>query len=369
MSKQKLRFVLLQVITPHYHQDKAKENMDELEQLVGTYGGQTIEKSVQHRADPNPSTYIGAGKIEWLKEVVREKNIDVIVINDLVKSGQLFRLERTLWDVNRRIIVWDRVGLILAIFDQHAKTKEAKLQIELAAIKHIGPRVYGLGGTVLSKQQGGIGSRGAGETNIEYEKRHIKRRVQQIEKELLKVSKMQQGRISERRRSGVRTVALVGYTSAGKTTLFNTFTGKAKQENPKLFTTLDSVVGKLKLPKVSHDVLISDTIGFIDQLPPLLIEAFRSTLMESIQADVLLHVIDSTDPKREEKIQTVESILKDLPAVQDAILVLNKVDQLGAKEKSKLRAEYLGIKHVLVSAKTGEGLDELKRRISDQLKT
>ncbi len=364
---EKLRFVLLQVAPPRLSQEEALENMKELEDLVKTYGGQVIDRSIQHRSTPNPATYIGGGKLEWLVDVVKEKEINVIVLNDIVNSGQLFRLEKALWEVNKRIIVWDRVGIILAIFDLHAKTRESKLQIELARIKHIGPRVYGLGGTVLSKQGGGIGTRGAGETNMEYEKRHIRRRVQQIEEELRTRTKMTQSRITDRKRRGVSTVALVGYTSAGKTTLFNTLTGKEKQENPMLFTTLDSVVGKIKLPKITSDVLLSDTIGFIDALPPALIEAFRSTLLESVQADVLLHVIDSSDPQVEKKISIVNDILKDLPAIQEPILVLNKVDRLSAEAQTQLRKEYLGKKCVFISAKEKTGLDELKRLIAQGL--
>jgi GTPase len=367
MTSHKLKFVLLQIVKPRISMDIAVENMAEVESLVETYGGEVIDRSIQHRGDPNPNTYIGGGKIEWLKEVVKEKKIDVIVLNDIVKSGQLFRLEQELWKVNRRIIVWDRVGLILAIFDQHAKTREAKLQIELARIKHIGPRIYGLGGTVLSKQGAGIGTRGKGETNIEYEKRHIRRRVLQIEKELAQISTMQQARINRRQRQGVSTVALVGYTSAGKTTLFNALTGKTKQENPKLFTTLDSVLGKMRLPTMVQDVLVSDTIGFIENLPPFLIEAFRSTLMESMQADVLLHVIDASDPKLSEKIDIVKEILGDLPASQNALLVLSKSDMLTTAQKEQLRQDFLGTQHVLVSATSGDGLEELQRRIKDKL--
>jgi GTP-binding protein HflX len=327
-----------------------------------------VAKLTQHRTDPHPGTYIGGGKIDELSDIVKNLHVDAVVINDVARSGQLFRLEQSLWPVNRRIIVWDRVGMILAIFDQHAKTREAKLQIELARIKHIGPRVYGLGGTVLSKQGAGVGTRGAGETNMEIEKRHIRRRVQQIEAEIAQKNKLQQDRMNDRRKRGLQTVALVGYTSAGKTTLFNLLTGREKEENAKLFTTLDSVVGKIKGMGDSN-VLVSDTIGFIEGLPPELIQAFRSTLMESIQADVLLHVTDAHDPKMQEKITIVHDILGALPANQSRILVLNKVDLLTAEEKTALRTQYLGTPSVLVSAKDQEGLKNLKRLIQEKLFT
>src|SRR5690606_23113911 len=143
------QFLLLQVITPHDHQDIAIENMAELEQLVHTYGGEVVEKSSQHRVHPHPGTFVGGGKVEWLKQTVKDKEIDVVVLNAIAKSSQLFRLEKALWEVNTQIKVWDKVDLILHIFDQHATTTEAKLQIELARIQHAGPRIYGLGGTVL----------------------------------------------------------------------------------------------------------------------------------------------------------------------------------------------------------------------------
>lgn len=358
-----MKFALLQVITPHAHADLARDTMQEIESLLDTYGGTVVAKLTQHRSDPHPSTYIGGGKIEELTSIVSTLHVDAVVINDVARSGQLFRLEQALWPVNRRIIVWDRVGLILAIFEQHAKTREAKLQIELARIKHIGPRVYGLGGTVLSKQAGGIGSRGAGESNSEYERRHIRRRVQQIERAIAQKNRLQQDRMNDRKKRGLSTVALVGYTSAGKTTLFNALTGRQKQENPKLFTTLDSVVGKIKFPTFVKDVLVSDTIGFIDGLPPQLIQAFRSTLMESIQSDMLLHVIDASDPKMEEKIRVVEEILSTLPARQQTILVFNKVDLVSPEKQKALRAQYLGTKHVLVSSTHAAGLDQLRQSI------
>lgn len=363
MSNPKPKVVILQIVKPRVSMEQAMEGMKEAESLVDTYGGVVVERSIQHRSDPNPGTYIGAGKIEWLSQVVKEQKIDIIVLNDVVRSGQLFRLEQALWQVNRLIKVWDRVGLILAIFALHAKTREAKLQIELAQIKHIGPRVYGLGGTVLSKQGAGIGTRGAGETNIELEQRHIKRRVQQIEKEIATKNRLQQDRMDDRKREGVKTAALVGYTSAGKTTLFNVLTGREKQENPKLFTTLDSVVGKIKFPTYVKDVIVSDTIGFIEGLPPELIQAFRSTLMESVQADILLHVIDASDAKIAAKIKVVEDILGTLAVKVKPILVFTKIDQITPARLLELQTEYKNAKKAFVSSTTGEGIEALKELV------
>lgn len=357
------RFLLLQVIDPHYHQDIAIRNMAEAGQLVATYGGVVVEKSIQHRVHPHPSTYIGSGKLSWLKKTVKEKGIHVVVINDIVNSGQLFRLERALWDVNRRIAIWDRVDLILHIFDQHAHSAEAKLQIELARLEHQGPRIYGLGGTVLSRQGGGIGTRGRGETNIEVERREMRKRKQKILRDLEHRAKLRESRIEERKKNGVRSVALVGYTSAGKTTLFNALTKRKKEVNLALFTTLDTVVGKIRPEKSEQTLLVSDTIGFIDDLPPILIDAFRSTLMESLEAQVLLHVIDASDPQMEEKIAVVDRILSELRVKHEPVFVFNKIDQVDGARISSLQKAYTHRKKYFVSAKKGERLDELKRAL------
>lgn len=361
------RFLLLQVIDPHYHQDLAVQNMTELVQLVTTYGGDIFVKTVQHRVKPHPDTYIGKGKLEWLIETVKQQKIDVVVINAIVKSGQLFRLEKALWQVNTQIAVWDRIDLILNIFDQHATSTEAKLQIELARIQHKGPRIYGLGKTELSRQGGGIGTRGLGETNIERERRLIKKRTQQIKEELKQRSKVQQTRIKQRQLHGINTVALVGYTSAGKTSLFNSLTSKDKQAHSGLFTTLDSVVGKIKLTKHSPTVLVSDTIGFIEDLPPFLIDAFRSTLMESIEARLLLHVVDAADSHYIEKIEVVEKILSDLGVQQPPILVFNKIDIADSERIHRLKARFARSQHVFISAATGKGMTELKQLINQEL--
>jgi GTP-binding protein HflX len=360
------RFLLLQVITPHYHQDWALQNMAELEMLVHTYGGVVMEKSVQHRVKPSPDMYIGAGKVEWVKEMVKKYEIDVVVLNGIVNSGQIFRLEKTLWEVNTRIAVWDRVDLILNIFDQHATSSVAKLQIELARIEHIGPRIYGLGKNRLSRQGGGIGTRGSGETNIEFERRKIKKTKQEIQKQLKQKTAELQRRLDQRKELGIQTVALVGYTSAGKTTLFNALTSKAKKESQELFTTLDTVVGKVKLTKYAPTVLISDTIGFIEDLPPFLVEAFRSTLLESLKSQLLLHVIDSTDSRMDEKIKIVHQILKDLGVQQTPVLIFNKIDAIDQNQMVEITQTYPEEQKIFVSAKTGEGVPKLKKLMNEQ---
>ena len=365
-NHKKINFSLLQVINPHYHRDLAVVNMAETELLVISYGGQVVDKSIQHRVAPHPDIYIGKGKLEWLKSRVKTEKIDVVVINDTIKSGQLFRLERILWESNIKIQVWDRIDLILNIFEEHAQTKEAKLQIELARLKHQGPRIYGLGGSVLSRQGAGIGTRGIGETNIETERRLIKSKSQQLIKKLAAIKSQKQSRLEIRKERGFGPVALVGYTSAGKTSLFNALTGRKKQVDPGLFTTLDTVVGKMKSKNFSA-ILISDTIGFIQNLPPVLIEAFQSTLMESLQAKLTLHVVDATDPRILEKISIVSNILVELKLGSPIVLVFNKIDRLNKKERAMMAQNFAGTDAVFVSTLTGEGLENLRDEIEQKL--
>ena len=365
-----LRCVLLQIVDPHLTHDDPElvtKNLTELKQLVETLGAEVVETMTQHRVNPHPATFIGGGKVDWLKQTVEEKEIDVVILNKVAKTGQIFRLEQILWEVNTRIQVWDRVDLILNIFDLHAHTKQAKLQIELARIEHIGPRIYGLGGTVLSKQGGGIGTRGLGETNAELEKRKIKKQKQQIQKELTTINKSTLSRIKKRSDQGARTAALVGYTSAGKSTLFNALTGKDRQTNQSLFTTLDSVTGRVKLLDYRKHLLVSDTIGFIEDLPPTLIEAFRSTLQESIEADILLHVIDASDSFLLSKFQVVEEILQELDVENPPILVFNKVDLIDHRRRKDLIETFTERNVLFVSAATGENLDELKAHLEVSL--
>lgn len=366
----KARCVLLQVINPHEHHEDPKlpqKNLRELEQLVETYGGEVVETAVQHRIQPHQNTYIGGGKVEWLKAVVEREKIDVVILNNVAKAGQMFRLEQILWEINPRIVVWDRVDLILQIFDLHAHSTEAKLQIELARLQHLGPRIYGLGGTVLSRQGGGIGTRGLGETNAELERRKMKKLRQDIQAKLKKLSNEHLEKIHQRHEQGSRTVALVGYTSAGKTTLFNALTGKERETHHSLFTTLDSVIGRLKLEDYTHEIVISDTIGFIDDLPPNLIDAFRSTLIESIEADVLLHVIDAGDSFLESKFEVVQEILEELQVKQTPVLLFNKADLLSIEQKTALAQKFANYEYYFVSAKTGEGLEDLKRVLEQKL--
>ncbi|MDH5533340.1 MAG: GTPase HflX [Candidatus Pacebacteria bacterium] len=365
------KFLIIQVIPKKSKKIDLEIELRETQQLIDTYGGRVVTRMIQNLDHPHPNFYIGAGKVEELKKLCDEEGIDVVVINGMVKSGQLFRVEKELWEVSTKIMVWDRIDLILNIFDQHATTVESKLQIKLARATHMGPRIYGLGKTELSRQGGGVGTRGKGETNIEFERRQIKIDQQKIKKELKKLIKQKHNRVRKRNEMGIGPVALVGYTSAGKTTLFNTLTGKEKEMNKGLFTTLDTVVGKLKSPNFKQPILVSDTIGFISNLPPVLIDSFKSTLLESLEAKLLLHVIDASDPEILEKIDVVENILKSLKANQPRIFVLNKIDLITKEKllelKSKIKEHF--IKDTLlsietVSAENGQNIDILKNKIN-----
>lgn len=361
------RFAILQVITTHYHRHDALSNMVEIEQLIDTFGGVVVHKDIQHKVHPHRSTYVGPGKVELLQTLVKSLQIDCVVINDIIKSSQIFRLEKSLWDVNHLIQVWDRVDLILNIFERHAASTEAKVQIELARIEHQGPRLYGLGKDRLSRQGGGIGTRGLGETNIERERRLIKNRQAQLKRQLKKLASQKHLQMRQRRAEGLGPVALIGYTSAGKTSLFNRLTGKRKATNKNLFTTLDTVVGKMKTSDESLPVVVSDTIGFIRDLPPQLINAFKSTLFESLEAELILHIIDASDDQMLEKIEVVNQILADLAIEQPQLLVFNKLDRLILSRRRQIKRNFATKSYIYVSAHTGDGLDILKQLIASKV--
>jgi GTP-binding protein HflX len=366
----KKRFILVDVVPPNIYREDAEKDLNELISLVDTYGGATIVRVIQRRSNPDPSTYVGSGKSVELAEIVKNEKIDGVVLNAIVKPGQLFNLRKVLWPSNNRIEVWDRVDLILHIFNKHAHTAESKLQIELASMRHMGPQIYGLGGTLLSRQGGGIGTRGIGETNIERMKRHWRSEMKEVKNKLEKLQRNRERQLENRREQGLKTVSIVGYTNAGKTTLFNVLTKKEKLEADVLFATLDSAVGKLYLPEKQRyaNFLISDTIGFIQNLPPELIDAFKSTLMESVHADLLLHVIDISDPKMHEKITIVENILNELGVVhKKKIYVFNKIDAVQSYNKDEVTTRYNDYSPLFVSAKSREGVPELIQRLESEL--
>lgn len=335
INQQKKKAILVDIVHPQTSKEDSRERLEELESLVNTFGGVVVVKSIQKRSLPNYETYIGKGKLDEIEEIAKENKADVLVINNILKPRQIFNLEERFRPI--KLQPWDRVDLILKIFSKHAKTTEAQLQIELASIRHMGPRIFKMGGELM-QQGGAVGLRsGQGETNIEMMKRHLRKQELNIISKLKHYDTIRAGHRQRRRKNDVKTVALIGYTNAGKSSLMKALTQKDVYIADELFATLDTRVGKLYIPRdevgedgqynAGEQFLISDTIGFIQDLPPFLIEAFKSTLAETIESDLLLHVIDINDPKIDHKIAVVEDILTQLGLGDKAQLyVFNKVD-------------------------------------------
>lgn len=358
-SQQKKRFILVSLVPPSCPKKDAEEDLAELKSLVDTYGGADIIDIIQRRARPDGNTYIGSGKAQAIASLVGRKRIDVVLVNGIVNPTQLFNIQKLCWPSNPLIEIWDRVDLILHIFANHAQTAEAKLQIELASMRHMGPRIYGLGKS-FSQQGGGVGTRGQGETNIELMKRHWRQEMKRVRERLSQMVEVRERQLERRRDLGLKTISIVGYTNAGKTSLFNLLTGKEKLAKNILFATLDSTVGRLYNPGNHQEVALSDTIGFIQNLPPSLIDAFRSTLMESVHADILLHVIDAADPKMEEKIKVVEDILAGLGLQhKPRIYVFNKIDLKDSDSAKELEGKYRQFTPHFVSVREGTGIKDL----------
>ncbi|NUJ97235.1 GTPase HflX [Candidatus Gracilibacteria bacterium] len=362
-----------------------RENMDdrmlEMENLVHTYGGVVILKHIQKRGTPDYNTYIGEGKLDEIIEEMERFGAKILIFGNALKSHQMYKINEKLRKIGAK--AWDRIDLILKIFEKNAKTIESRLQIELASIHHMGPRIFGMG-MELSRQGGGSKlARGKGETNTEIMKRHLRKMEETIKKELEKYKKVRKEHRKHRERLGFFTVGIVGYTNAGKSSLLNTLTKKGVLSEDKLFATLGTSVGKLFIPyeemklddidtfqnlgNTGIEILLSDTIGFIRDLPPNLIEAFSSTLEDSIESDILLHVVDSTDTKIDEKMRVVEDILASIGANQKRLFVFNKIDLLSAEEIEVLKNKYSDINPIFVSSYKKKGFDDLKQAIISSL--
>ncbi len=347
---------------------RAEESLNELESLAESAGARVAEKSIQTRPRADSATLIGSGKVEQLKAQILFHEATTVIFDRELSPTQQRNLEKEL-----ELKVLDRTQLILDIFARRARTKEGQLQVELAQLNYLLPRLTGHG-AAMSRLGGGIGTRGPGETKLETDRRRIHQRIQAIEKNL---DRVRTGRATQRRqRQGVplATVALVGYTNAGKSTLFNRLTGAGVLADAKMFATLDPTVRHVTLPS-RRKILASDTVGFIRNLPTTLVRAFRATLEEVVEAELLLHVVDASAPAASEHTAHVLSTLEEIgAAATPQILVLNKVDQLpGSPDSAALARRILGDPEkqpagaVAISAQTGDGFDELLRKIDETL--
>lgn len=362
----KPRMLIVGIVDRKKDRQIQESSLAEASLLVSTYGGEVVRVLTQNASHRSGKTYIGSGKVQEVRELIKEMGVEIVIVNASAKTSQLYDLEQAISE-DGSCKVWDRTQLILQIFKKHASTSEAKLQIKLAELKHRGPEISGVGKT-LSQQGGGIGTRGIGETQTEIMRRHWRDQIGIVEKKLQKVSTTRSQQMKHRRQSGVPTVSIVGYTNAGKTTLFNQLSSKNDLVQDKLFATLDSSVSSMYLQGVGKKIYISDTIGFIQELPTELVEAFRSTLMETLGADLLLHVVDSSDEEMDLKVETVNHVLAGI-GIKDKkqIYVLNKVDMLSQSEGRRLVEKFQEMKHVQVSARSNQGIDELVALIEKEL--
>ncbi|MBL6753896.1 MAG: GTPase HflX [Pseudomonadales bacterium] len=349
------------LVNLHIDNDRDADDIVEFEELALSAGAQPVAIITGSRRQPSPSYFVGAGKLEELRAAVAAHKAEVVLFNHSLSPSQERNLER---ELNCRVI--DRTGLILDIFAQRARSYEGKLQVELAQLQHMSSRLK-RGWTHLDRQKGGIGMRGAGETQLEMDQRIIAQRIKSINKALIKVrAQRDQGRRS-RRRAEVPTVSLVGYTNAGKSSLFNRLTSAQTYEADQLFATLDSTLRKVDLPNFGQAIM-ADTVGFISHLPHQLVEAFRATLEETVQADLLLHVIDAAHDSHPEFIFEVESVLAEIGAQEvPQLQVFNKIDLLPGREP-ELQRNGAGKPHrVWISAKTGAGIETLLEAVSELL--
>ncbi|MDE3062304.1 MAG: GTPase HflX [Acidobacteriota bacterium] len=333
--------------------------MAEFRELVLSAGGEVAAELMQRRARPDPATLVGQGKVEEIAGVAASTEADLVLFDHDLSPTQLRNLERAL-----PCRVLDRTQLILDIFARHARTREGQLQVELAQLEYMLPRLTGRG-REMSQLGGGIGTRGPGETQLETDRRRIQRRIDHLKQELESVRRVRRQQRQRREAVPVPTVALVGYTNAGKSTLFNRLTGAQVLQSARMFATLDPKLRAIELPS-RRKVLLSDTVGFIRNLPHTLVTSFRATLEEVEQAEVLLHVRDAASHYGEEQKAQVEKVLAELDALRKPrIEVLNKLDLLAQEDRQARAAQGA----LLVSARTGEGMDALLAAIDDALKS
>ncbi len=336
-------------------QTATDETLEELEALLETAGGFCTAKVLQNRHAPDAHSFIGEGKAQEVKMLVEVTQSTMVIFDNELSAGHIRALEEILG-----VTVLDRSALILDIFSQRAKTKEGRLQVELAQYQYLLPRLSGMGKS-LSRQGGGIGTRGPGETKLETDRRHIRERIARLQSELSQVRQVRSVQRERRMKNSVPVVAIVGYTNAGKSTLLNRLTDAGIPANNRLFDTLDTTSRQLTVSD-NLDVILSDTVGFIAKLPHHLVDAFRATLEELEYADLLLHVIDAADPNRQAHIQVVESLIQKLARPGTPVLqCYNKADLISDEDIP------IGADVVKISAKKGEGMEALLQGIEKAL--
>ncbi len=353
--------ILVGIVTKENNAEEVEKELDELARLLDTAGGEEFARLVQNKDTPDPRTVIGSGKVWELSELCRNNGVKLVIFDAELSPSQIRNLED---DIGDGVSVIDRSMLILDIFALHATTGEGKLQVELAQLKYTAPRLIGKG-TELSRLGGGIGTRGPGESKLESDRRHMKRRIVALEGELAELEKNRMTMRASRDRSQIPQIAIVGYTNAGKSTLLNTLTDAGILAENKLFATLDPTTRKLKLP-CGETVLLTDTVGFIRKLPHHLVKAFRSTLDEAVYADILMIVIDAHDDEARAQLDVTESLLAELGAAgKPTIYVYNKCDLGISAELPSYIASNEDPNRVIcaISAKSGEGIDVLLEKI------
>ena len=341
------------------NRESAERSLDELAELAKTAGAEVSGRLIQARETAHPATYIGKGKIEELKDLIWETDATGIICDDELTSAQLGNLEG---ELSCKII--DRTLLILDIFAARAVSGEGKIQVELAQLRYRASRLTGLGRS-LSRLGGGIGTRGPGEKKLEMDRRLIRERISRLKRDLKEVEKHRELIRSQRRQSGLKVAALVGYTSAGKSSIENALTDAGILEDAMLFSTLDTTTRSLMLDN-TQEILITDTVGFIRKLPHHLVEAFKSTLEEVKYADIIIHVVDASNPQMDEQMYVVYDTLRQL-GVEDrpVITLFNKQDRLETEQRQRdFQADY----SIPTSAKTGQGLEELKKALLEILR-
>ncbi|HXF72019.1 MAG TPA: GTPase HflX, partial [Actinomycetota bacterium] len=329
-------------------------SLDELAALAETAGAEPVARVVQSRSVPDPATFVGKGKVEEIHRTLHATGAEVVIFDDELSPGQLRTLEARL---GAKVV--DRTALILDIFALHARSREGRAQVELAQLNYLLPRLRGWG-EAMSRLGGGIGTRGPGETKLEVDRQHIRRRIAKLRRDLADLERTRRVKRARREEAGVPQVAIVGYTNAGKSTLMNALTRAGVLVADQLFATLDPTVRRISLPG-GRKATISDTVGFVEKLPHDLVEAFRSTLEEVALASLVLHVADASSPALGSQVAAVREVLADIGAGGiPEVLALNKVDLLSEVERARVSRRYPGA--VAISALTGEGLPDLLRR-------